>query len=180
MSPYIYKGTIAKEGSGYAIVTCVGKNTNFNLSDYTDEHDNDDQSTLDVKLQNIVWYIGCIGTVCAILFFISIMTWLAIKIWVQEKYELTDPRVMNDALHALVTSVVILIMVIPEGLPLMKTLALQETMSHLNRDQIIIQQVDMVEKMACVKDLCVDKTGTLTNNDMNVVAVVCQGKPFEK
>jgi P-type E1-E2 ATPase len=38
----------------------------------------------------------------------------------------------------------------------------------------------MVEKMACVKDLCVDKTGTLTNNDMNVVAVVCQGKPFEK
>jgi magnesium-transporting ATPase (P-type) len=52
------------------------------------------------------------------------MTWLAIKIWVQERYELTDPRVMNDALHALVTSVVILIMVIPEGLPLMKTLAL--------------------------------------------------------
>lgn len=67
------------------------------------------------------------------------MSWLAVKIWVQGKYELTDPRVINDAIHGLVTAIVILIMVIPEGLPLMKTLALQETMSHLNRDQIIIQ-----------------------------------------
>jgi magnesium-transporting ATPase (P-type) len=38
----------------------------------------------------------------------------------------------------------------------------------------------MVEKMACVKDLCVDKTGTLRNNDMTVVAIICEGKPFEK
>lgn len=34
--------------------------------------------------------------------------------------------------------------------------------------------------MACVRDLCVDKTGTLTNNDMAVVAIICEGKPFEK
>jgi hypothetical protein len=62
------------------------------------------------------------------------MSWIAIKIWVTEQYELSDARVIDDALHALVTSVVIMIMVLPEGLPLMKLLALQETMNMLNRD----------------------------------------------
>jgi P-type E1-E2 ATPase len=67
-----------------------------------------------------------------------------------------------------------MILVLPEGLPLMKILALQQTMTLLNNDDIIIQQVDKVEKMACVKELCVDKTGTLTNNEMSVHAVWCE------
>jgi P-type E1-E2 ATPase len=38
----------------------------------------------------------------------------------------------------------------------------------------------MVDKMVCVKEICVDKTGTITNNDMQVVAVWCEDKVYEK
>jgi len=124
MSAYIYKGTIVKEGSGLAIVTCVVNKTSFNNSVYANEHENDDESYLTEKLNMIMHHIGCVGFICALLFLISILSWIAIKVWVQEKYELSDDRVLNDALHALVTAVVIMIMVLPEGLPLMKLLAL--------------------------------------------------------
>jgi P-type E1-E2 ATPase len=57
---------------------------------------------------------------------------------------------------------------IPEGLPLAVSIAMALSVNKLKKDQILIKNVEAVETMAMVHDICVSKTGTMTTGKMNV------------
>jgi len=62
----------------------------------------------------------------------------------------------------------IMIVAIPEGLPLAVSIAMALSINKLKQDQILIKNVDSIQTAAMVHDICVGKTGTMTTGKMNV------------
>eukprot|EP00658_Telonema_sp_P-2_P029118 TRINITY_DN221_c0_g1_i1.p1 TRINITY_DN221_c0_g1~~TRINITY_DN221_c0_g1_i1.p1 ORF type:complete len:1329 (+),score=417.48 TRINITY_DN221_c0_g1_i1:126-4112(+) len=78
-----------------------------------------------------------------------------------------------------VTAVTILVVAIPEGLPLAVTLALSYSVKQMVKEMLTVKKIDSAETMGSATTICTDKTGTLTKNIMVVVAVVGGGQTKE-
>lgn len=78
----------------------------------------------------------------------------------------------NEALlklcHIGIVAVVIMIVAIPEGLPLSVSLAMSFSVNKLKNENILIKNLESIQKMAMCHEICVSKTGCLTNSDMSV------------
>lgn len=68
-----------------------------------------------------------------------------------------------------IVAIVLLIVAIPEGLPLAVSIAMALSINNLKKDKILIKNLRSVETCAMLHDLCVSKTGTLTKGEMKVV-----------
>lgn len=73
-------------------------------------------------------------------------------------------KVMNICIVA----VVLLIVAIPEGLPLAVSIAMALSISRLKQDEILIKNLESVQSCAMLHDLCIGKTGTMTKGKMKV------------
>lgn len=67
-----------------------------------------------------------------------------------------------------IIAICILIVAIPEGLPLAVSVAMALSISKMKKDKILIKNVEAVQKCAILHDICVAKTGTLTEGDLHV------------
>lgn len=67
-----------------------------------------------------------------------------------------------------ITAVVILIVAIPEGLPLAVSIAMALSIQSLKNDKILIKNIESIQTCATVHDICVGKTGTLTEGKLKV------------
>jgi P-type E1-E2 ATPase len=78
----------------------------------------------------------------------------------------------NETLLAIgkcfITAVVILIVAIPEGLPLAVSIAMALSIDNLKNDEILIKNLESIQTCATVHDICVGKTGTLTEGRLKV------------
>ena len=78
----------------------------------------------------------------------------------------------NDSLLALlkigIIAIVLLIVAIPEGLPLAVSIAMALSINKLKKDQILVKNLESIQSAAMLHDICVGKTGTLTKGDMHV------------
>mmetsp|Transcript_15651 Transcript_15651/g.38981 ORF Transcript_15651/g.38981 Transcript_15651/m.38981 type:complete len:1717 (-) Transcript_15651:132-5282(-) len=74
-----------------------------------------------------------------------------------------------------ITSITILVVAVPEGLPLAVTLALAFSVQRMLADNNLVRHLDACETMACTTTICSDKTGTLTQNNMSVVRLWAGG-----
>lgn len=68
-----------------------------------------------------------------------------------------------------IIAVVLMIVAIPEGLPLAVSIAMALSINSLKKDEILIKNLESVQTCAMLHDVCVGKTGTLTKGRMNVV-----------
>lgn len=78
---------------------------------------------------------------------------------------------MIDVGKILISAVVMLIVSIPEGLPLAVSIAMAISIRELKKDEIIVKNLESVQACAQLNDLFVGKTGTLTKGDLNVRAL---------
>jgi P-type Ca2+ transporter type 2C len=116
------------------------------------------QDKLEVMTENI----GYVGMAAAVLTF----TALVINIWAIHHGE----EVLHGFISAFIQGVVIVVVAIPEGLPLAVTIALSYSTSKMYQDQCFIRVLAACETMGNATNICSDKTGTLTENRMTVVA----------
>jgi P-type E1-E2 ATPase len=102
---------------------------------------------------------------------ISVITQLAFLVGVI----LTTDQVLfsNDTLLRVgkiaIVAVVIMIVAIPEGLPLAVSIAMALSINSLKKDAILIKNLESVQTCAMLHDICVGKTGTMTKGRMKVV-----------
>lgn len=101
---------------------------------------------------------------------ISVLTQLAFLLGV---ILTTDQNLFsNDTLLRVgkiaIVAVVIMIVAIPEGLPLAVSIAMALSINSLKKDAILIKNLESVQTCAMLHDICVGKTGTLTKGRMNV------------
>ena len=89
------------------------------------------------------------------------------------KEKLTDARfVMSELLHALTVAVSIVVVAVPEGLPMMITVVLSANMKKMMKNHVIVKKLVGIETAGNLSVLFTDKTGTVTTGDMAVESAV--------
>jgi len=98
----------------------------------------------------------------------TFLAMMFIKIVIKPSY-LADVSVFNYALEAFIIGVTIVVVAVPEGLPLAVTISLAFSTKKMLADQNLIRHLAACETMGNATNICSDKTGTLTENRMTVV-----------
>jgi Ca2+ transporting ATPase len=86
---------------------------------------------------------------------------------------------LEDWVGYFIVSVTILVVAVPEGLPLAVTISLAYSMRKMMRDNNLVRHLQACETMGSVTTICTDKTGTLTENRMTVVRAWLGGQLFD-
>jgi calcium-translocating P-type ATPase len=116
---------------------------------------------LQLKLEDMTLLVGYIGTAVAVVTFLA----LIIRIWVPEP----QADIAGAFISAFIISVTVIVVAIPEGLPLAVTIALAYSTMKMFNDKCLIRVMAACETMGNATTICSDKTGTLTENQMTVV-----------
>ncbi|GFY92202.1 autoinhibited Ca2+-ATPase 11 [Actinidia rufa] len=184
-SPFLLSGTKIQDGSGKMLVTSVGMRTEWGRLMVTLSEGGEDETPLQVKLNGVATIIGKIGLAFSILTFLVLTTrFLVVKAMNHEMKSWST----SDALQLLnffAIAVTILVVAVPEGLPLAVTLSLAFAMKKLMRDKALVRHLSACETMGSASCICTDKTGTLTTNHMvsifhNTSSEVVRGKDGNK
>ena len=99
--------------------------------------------------------------------------------------EFSSPKVpgvelLKSVLLAFVVAVTIIVVAVPEGLPMMVTISLALNTMKMARENCLIRRLIASETIGSATIICTDKTGTLTENKMTPVRVFADGKVFER
>ncbi len=168
----VYRGSVVYSGEAYAKITLVGDNTIIGkISKELQEEI--PESPLRVKLRGLAKTISKIGYIGAILASVS---YLFASIVVENNFDislikatLTDfPAVFNHIIYALTLSVTIIVVAVPEGLPMMITLVLSSNMKRMLKDNVLVRKLVGIETAGSLNVLLTDKTGTLTKGILKV------------
>ncbi|KZO91541.1 calcium-translocating P-type ATPase [Calocera viscosa TUFC12733] len=164
---FMVSGSKVLEGVGEYLVIAVGPRSFHGriMLSLTGDSEN---TPLQSKLNDLAELIAKLGSLAGALLFTALM----IKFFVQLA---TDPdRTANEKamsfIQILIISVTIVVVAVPEGLPLAVTLALAFATRRMTKENLLVRVLSSCETMANANVVCTDKTGTLTTNVMSVVA----------
>lgn len=166
LDPFILSGGKVSEGVGTFLVTSTGVNSSYGkiLMSLTDEG----QTTpLQSKLNILAEYIAKLGLGAGLLLFLVLfIKFLARLGSIDGGSEAKGQRF----LQIFIVAVTIIVVAVPEGLPLAVTLALAFATTRMLKDNNLVRLLRACETMGNATTVCSDKTGTLTQNKMTVVA----------
>lgn len=161
--PFLISNTHVVEGCGTFLVICVGMNSHhgriFNLINSEIE-----ETPLQVKLEDLGEKIGIVGILVAALTFLALLIQWIMK-QVKFGFQWSNCR---EPLTYFVISITIVACAVPEGLPLAVTISLAYSMNQMMADNNFVRRLSACETMGSATVICSDKTGTLTENKMNV------------
>ena len=165
-SNMLMRGTSVVEGHGIMEVQRVGDNTEFGKVAEQSTISTDEKTPLNKQLDKLSVIIGKIGTALSILIFLV----LIIKGVFFTKDLITDDwlHITKSVLEYFMISVALMVMAIPEGLPMSITLSLAMSMRRMLKTNNLVRKMHACETMGAVTVICTDKTGTLTQNQMRV------------
>ncbi|KAH0844206.1 Calcium-transporting ATPase 2 [Fonsecaea pedrosoi] len=166
LDPFIISGSKVLEGVGTYLVTSVGVNSSYGKILMSLQTDNE-PTPLQVKLGRLANWIGGLGSSAAgLLFFVLLIKFLA------HLSEDTRPGAEKAQafLDILIVAITVIVVAVPEGLPLAVTLALAFATTRMLKENNLVRVLRACETMGNATTICSDKTGTLTQNKMTVVA----------
>jgi P-type Ca2+ transporter type 2C len=166
LDPFIISGSKVLEGVGTYLVTSVGQNSSYGkilMSLQTDSED----TPLQVKLGRLANWIGGLGSAAAVLLLVV----LTIRFIAGLSGNINTPAGKGQQwLDILIVAVTVIVVAVPEGLPLAVTLALAFATTRMLKENNLVRVLRACETMGNATTICSDKTGTLTQNKMTVVA----------
>lgn len=172
---YLFSGSKVIEGSGEAVVCCVGMLSSIGKSKKLLEEEEDKPTPLQEKLEVTVMHIGAIGLVAAVLTFLALLIYDIIE--AAEDGEWTTKH-WRAVLTSLILAITILVVAIPEGLPLSVTVSLAHSVGEMKKENCFVRQLYACEFMGEATVVCSDKTGTITTNQMTVSQAYFAGSSY--
>jgi len=133
-------------------------------------------SVLQKKLNRLAVKIGYGGTIAAITCFLLLVIRFGIVEFGVDGREWDHNSDWEELLHFAIISITVLVVAVPEGLPLAVTIALAYSVQKMLKDNNLVRHLHACETMGNATTICSDKTGTLTLNRMTVVEVYLAGK----
>ena len=172
--PFFLSGTTVSEGSCFVLVVAVGTSSQWGVI-LKGLMAKPEETPLQERLEQLVVYVGIAGTVMALLTFTASMIRYVIDGAVHNEWEGGKP-----ILDFVINAITIVVVAIPEGLPLAITLGLAFAMKKMMEDQNLVRRLEACETMGSATQLNADKTGTLTQNRMTVMEAFVGGRFFPK
>ncbi|KZT01381.1 calcium-translocating P-type ATPase [Laetiporus sulphureus 93-53] len=164
---FMVSGSKVLEGYGSYVVIAVGTKS-FNGRIMMALRGDTENTPLQLKLNDLAELIAKAGSAAGLLLFIALM----IKFFVQLGTN-NPPRTANQKgiafVDILIISVTLVVVAVPEGLPLAVTLALAFATKRMTKENLLVRVLGSCETMANASVVCTDKTGTLTQNSMTIV-----------
>ncbi|KAG9300428.1 hypothetical protein G9A89_010053 [Geosiphon pyriformis] len=164
--PFLISGSKVLEGVGRYVVTAVGANSFYGHTLMTLRTDSED-TPLQEKLNDLAEKIAKLGGAAALLMLIVLM----IKYFVNFRNGVPKAtQAIEDLVQIIISAVTVVVVAVPEGLPLAVTLALAYATTRMLKDNNLVRVLSACETMGNATTICSDKTGTLTQNKMTVAA----------
>lgn len=172
----VYRGCVVYSKIAYMKVENVGSNTYYGKM-AKELNESNPESPLKLRLRNLAKIISIIGYIGALLVSIS---YLFSVIIIDNHFNIdkiintiTNFRVISSHLiYALTLSVTIIVVAVPEGLPMMITLVLSSNMKRMLKNNVLVRKLVGIETAGSLNILFTDKTGTLTKGNLNVTGFV--------
>lgn len=163
------RGTTVADGYGVLVVTAVGDATEAGRVTEQATVQSDEQTPLNRQLTRLSRLIGRLGIVLSALIFCVM---LGKALFQGDLLQDDWLNISKHILHIFMVSVAIIVMAVPEGLPMSITLSLAMSMRRMLRTNNLVRRMHACETMGAVTVICTDKTGTLTQNRMHVQELI--------
>lgn len=182
--PILLQDSIVMTGTGKAIVLAVGEHTmkereiRENLKDNKYALQIENRPTpFQKKLETLAGIIGTYAkTICIVSLILFGLVWLLFVMC--SDYKLVDGASIQRAIDLAATAAALLAVCIPEGMPLVISMAMAFSVDKLKDDHLLIKNLDALETAGQVIDILTGKTATLTTGDMEVCRINTQGQTF--
>ncbi|KAF1785973.1 P-type ATPase, cytoplasmic domain N [Phytophthora cactorum] len=138
----------------------------------------DRRSPLEAKLNRLTILIGKLGTTVALLVFIIMSIRFSVHNFTGDDKKEWKAKYISDYLQFFIVAITVLVVAIPEGLPLAVTISLAYSVKKMLTDNNLVRHLDACETMGSATTICSDKTGTLTTNRMTVMQIWIGGQEF--
>lgn len=159
----LMRGTTVVDGHGIIEVDKVGDATEYGKVYEGSQIDNNLETPLQIQLKGLANMISKVGYTVAGLTFLALLA----------KLLLSSPSMywldlVGDILHIFMIAVTLIVVSVPEGLPMSVTLSLALSMNRMLKTNNLVRKMHACETMGATTVICTDKTGTLTQNQMQV------------
>ncbi|KAM0668899.1 hypothetical protein ACQRIU_002461 [Beauveria bassiana] len=168
MDPFIQSGARIMEGVGTYMATSVGIYSSYGKTLMALNED-PEMTPLQAKLNVIATYIAKLGGAAGLLLFIVLFIQFLVRL-PRLDANVTAAQKGQMFLEIFIVVVTIIVVAVPEGLPLAVTLALAFATTRMLKDANLVRHLKACEVMGNATTICSDKTGTLTQNKMQVVS----------
>lgn len=162
----IYSGCFVTGGSGKMLITAVGGKTEFGKIAQELSKDTKSSTPLQEKLKKLGKIVAILGISAALVVFITELIILLVN----------GTANLENTSNAFITSIVLIVAAVPEGLPTMVAISLSMNIVKMARQNALVKKMIASETVGCVNVICSDKTGTLTENKMTVTDVYSGGQ----
>ena len=178
-SMILLSGTNVIEGAGAAIAIAVGPHSQKGIIRGTiDNAQEDNKTPLEIKLDKIANLIGYFGLGSAVVTLIALVIRMIIN-YATSKEEFSFGGMIKNILTIIILCVSIIVVAIPEGLPLAVTLSLAFSIKRLMKANNLVRKMHACETMGGATVICTDKTGTLTLNLMFVTRIITSDQKLD-
>lgn len=178
-TPFVLSGTQVKEGGAEIVICAVGKNTfsGRNKEKIIGGDPEDSETPLQKKLKDLAGKIGDLGLIISIFIGILMIVKEMILRFIDGRPVL-DSTMLDVAVNAFIISVTVIVVAIPEGLPMAVTISLAYSVLKMKEEGNLVRHLDASETMGNVNTVCTDKTGTLTEGKMSINHVYTMDKNY--
>lgn len=163
-SNHVLKGTKVIEGHGIAQVTAVGDSTENGKVMESAQIDNSVKTPLNEQLDRLGAFISHASYIIAALVIVG----RVIAYFVNTSDAAFNLDFITYLLQTVMIAVTLIVVAVPEGLPMAVTLSLAYSMRRMLKTKNLVRKMHACETMGATTVICTDKTGTLTQNQMNV------------
>ena len=167
----LLRSSMVLGGSGRYVVTAVGDSTEIGHVARQAAELTGVKTPLNIQLDKLAKLISKVGGLLSVL---SFLVFLGHDMMTNELWHTDDYLgMLNITLRYFMMAVTLIVMAVPEGLPMAVTLALALNMRRMLKSNNLVRKLQASETMGAVTVICTDKTGTLTENRMTVSDVRC-------
>ena len=180
----VYRSTVVYSGLAFMKAQKIGDETIYGQI-AAEVKEKTQTSPLKLRLTKLAKQISIIGYLGAGLVFLSYMFSTTIiknnfNPYIISKMITNFPLMLGHILHALTLSVTIIVVAVPEGLPMMITLVLSSNMRRMIKNNVLVRKLTGIETAGNINILFTDKTGTITKGNLSVTKIVnSEGKEYK-
>ena len=168
----VYRGTIVYSKQATMIVTKVGDNTFYGAISKELQQEQP-ETPLKLRQRKLAQIISKIGYIGAFLVFVS---YLFSVIFIKNNFDIdliketvtNLPLISGHILYALTLCVTVIVVAVPEGLPMMITLVLSSNVKRMLKNNVLVRKLTGIETAGSINILFSDKTGTITKGNLEV------------